>query len=128
MSIDKFQGSRYNKPKTKALVKVGGQQQSEKLPILNLLQSNQSLLTNNQRTLLSKLLNDYNESKMLLLSQHLIDTHDTLQSNYGIYAALVEQYFISLYETTEAYLCSNDDFRHLSSHDRSIILRCAADK
>ncbi|CAF4777391.1 unnamed protein product, partial [Rotaria sp. Silwood2] len=64
---------------------------------------------------------------MILWSQRLIDKHDILQSNFRIFAALVEEHLVSIYETTGAYLRSNDDLRHLSPDDRSIILRNAAD-
>jgi hypothetical protein len=45
----------------------------------------------------------------------------------NIYQALVEEFLVSIYETTGAYIHSNDDLRKLSSDDRSIILRTAAD-
>ncbi|CAF4933113.1 unnamed protein product, partial [Rotaria sp. Silwood1] len=96
-------------------------------PTLNLLRKDQSLLTSNQWTLLTNLFHCYKESQILPFSQRLIDTHDVLQSNYVIYQALVDDFLGSIYKTVEAYLCSNDDFRKLSSNDRSIMLRSAAD-
>ncbi|CAF3592572.1 unnamed protein product [Rotaria sp. Silwood1] len=98
-----------------------------KFPTLNLLRKDQSLLTSNQWTLLTNLFHCYKESQILPFSQRLIDTHDVLQSNYVIYQALVDDFLGSIYKTVEAYLCSNDDFRKLSSNDRSIMLRSAAD-
>ncbi|CAF1338456.1 unnamed protein product, partial [Rotaria sordida] len=97
------------------------------LPTLNLLQSDQSLLTTNQWTLLTNLFHRYKESQILPLCERLIDTHDASQSNYAIYKVLLEEFLVSLYETAGLYLRSNDDFRKLSSDDRSIILRNAAD-
>ncbi|CAF4625090.1 unnamed protein product, partial [Rotaria sp. Silwood2] len=97
------------------------------IPTLNLLQSDQSLLTTNQWTLLSNLCNCYNESNMILWSQRLIDKYDILQSNYVSFTALIEEHLESIYETAGAYLRFNDDLRHLSSDDRSIMLRSAAD-
>ncbi|CAF1544868.1 unnamed protein product, partial [Rotaria sordida] len=97
------------------------------LPTLNLLQSDQSLLTTNQWTLLTNLFHCYKESQILPFCQRLIDTHDASQSNYVIYKVLLEEFLVSLYETAGLYLRSNDDFRKLSSDDRSIILRNAAD-
>ncbi|CAF3414702.1 unnamed protein product [Rotaria sp. Silwood2] len=44
-----------------------------------------------------------------------------------MYEALVEEFLVSVYETAGAYLRFNDDLRHLSSNDCSIILRSAAD-
>ncbi|CAF1531726.1 unnamed protein product, partial [Rotaria sordida] len=97
------------------------------LPTVNLLQSDQSLLITNQWTLLTNLLHCYKESQILPFSQRLIDAHDDLKSNYVIYKGLVEEFLVSIYKTVEQYLCFNDDLRKLSSNDRSIILRSAAD-
>ncbi|CAF1250699.1 unnamed protein product [Rotaria sordida] len=127
MSTHKFRESRKIKPKRNILVKVQVQNQPEKLPTLNLLQSDQSLLTTNQWTLLTNLFHCYKESRILPFSQRLIDIYDASQSNYVIYKELVEEFLVSLYETAGTYLRSNDDLRKLSSDDRSIILRNAAD-
>ncbi|CAF4065846.1 unnamed protein product [Rotaria sp. Silwood2] len=124
MNTDKPQASRQTKSKTNALVKV---HQPTRLPTLNLLQSDQSLLTKNQWILLTNLFNCYKESQVLPFTQRLRETHYTLQSNYVIYKAIAEEFLISLYKTTGAYLCSNDDLRKLSSNDRSVILHSAAD-
>jgi hypothetical protein len=64
---------------------------------------------------------------MLSFAQRLIDTHETSKFTSNIYEALVEEFLVSIYETTGVYLRSNDDLRKLSSDDRSIILRTAAD-
>ncbi|CAF3549587.1 unnamed protein product [Rotaria sp. Silwood1] len=126
MTNDKLRSSRHNKPKTNALVKKQLQYQAKKLPTLNLLSSDQSLLTTDQWTLLRNLFNCYQESHILPFSQRLIDAHDVAQSNYMIYPTLVDEFLASIYKTAEIYLCSNDDLRKLSSDNRYIILHSAA--
>ncbi|CAF3128610.1 unnamed protein product [Rotaria sp. Silwood2] len=127
MSIDKIQASRQTKPKTNTLIKKKVQHQPETLSTLNLLKSDQSILTINQLTLLSNLFNCYKESQILPFTQRLTDTHIVSEFTCAMYEALVEEFLVSVYETAGAYLRSNDDLRHLSCHDRSIILRSAAD-
>ncbi|CAF1367883.1 unnamed protein product [Rotaria sordida] len=118
MDIEKFRASRQSEPKRRCLVK---------LPTLNLLRSDQSLLTTNQWTLLSNLCNSYNESQILPFSERLTHIHDTSQFSCRAYTVLIEEFLASIYETTRTYLCSNDDLRRLSGDDRSVILRSAAD-
>ncbi|CAF4681658.1 unnamed protein product [Rotaria sp. Silwood2] len=64
---------------------------------------------------------------MILWGQRLIDKYDILQSNYVTFTALIEEHLETIYETAGTYLRFNDDLRHLSSDDRSIIVRSAAD-
>ncbi len=98
------------------------------MPTLNLLQSDQSsLLTTDQWTLLSNLINCYKESPILPFTQRLIDTHNVSQFPSVFYTELVEDFFVSVYEAAATYLRSNDDIRKLSTDDRSIILHNAAD-
>jgi len=123
MSTDLFRASIKDKSIGKTLVNIQVQHKLEQLPILNLLQSDQSLLTTSQWTLLSNLCNGYNESKLFSLGQRLIDTHD-VNANYQ---TLVQEFIASIYETTGTYLRSNDDFYKLSSDDRSIMIHNAAD-
>ncbi|CAF5010240.1 unnamed protein product, partial [Rotaria sp. Silwood1] len=127
MTTDKLQSTRHNKPKTNALAKKQVQYQPTKLPTLNLLSSDQSLLTTDQWTLLRNLFNCYQESQIIPFSQRLIDTYDIAQSNYITYQTLVDEFLASIYKTAEIYLCSNDDLRKLSSDNRYVILRSAAD-
>ncbi|CAF3596655.1 unnamed protein product [Rotaria sp. Silwood1] len=126
MTTDKLQSTRHNKPKTNALAKKQVQYQPTKLPTLNLLSSDQSLLTTDQWTLLRNLFNCYQESQIIPFSQRLIDTYDIAQSNYITYQTLVDEFLASIYKTAEIYLCSNDDLRKLSSDNRYIILHSAA--
>ncbi|CAF4224075.1 unnamed protein product, partial [Adineta steineri] len=123
MTTDKFRASR----STKSLVKIEPRNQSEKLSILNSLKPNHSLLTSSQWTLLSDLYNTFDESQLSLLGKSLVDTHNSLQPTNVTYQKLVENYLLSLYETTGRYLRLNDDICKLSFTDRSIVLRNAAD-
>ncbi|CAF1403666.1 unnamed protein product [Adineta steineri] len=118
MTTEKFRSPRPTKTKTKSLVK---------LSIFNSLKPDHSLLTTSQWTLLSNLYNNYDESQVLLLGKSLVDTHNSLQPMNATYQRLVENYLLSLYETTGRYLRSNDDICKLSFSDRSILLRNAAD-
>ncbi|CAF2928236.1 unnamed protein product [Rotaria sp. Silwood2] len=98
---------------------------SQKVPTLNLLQSDKSLLTTNQWTLLTNLFYCYDESQLFQCSQRFTDAHNDLQSNYVISPALVDDLVVAIYNTVKSYLCSNDDIRKLSFNDRSMIL-CSA--
>ncbi|CAF3523541.1 unnamed protein product [Rotaria sp. Silwood1] len=127
MKTEKFRASRKSKSTINTLCKIQVQHQSDRLPTLNLLQSDQSLLTIDQWTLLTNLYHCYNESQILPFTQRLVDKYDSSISNYMIYKVFVEEFLVSIYETAGTYLRSNDDLRKLSSDDRSIILRTAAD-
>jgi hypothetical protein len=87
----------------------------------------QSLLSTNQWILLSNLCNGYKETQLLSIGQRLIDTHDVIQFDNGIYQTLVQEFLASIYETTGTYLRCNDDLCKLSYNDRSIMLHNAAD-
>ncbi|CAF3522024.1 unnamed protein product [Rotaria sp. Silwood1] len=127
MKTEKFRASRKSKSTINTLCKIQVQHQSDRLPTLNLLQSDQSLLTIDQWTLLTNLYHCYNESQILPFTQRLVDKYDSSISNYMIYKVFVEEFLVSIYETAGTYLRSNDDLRKLSSDDRSIILRTAGD-
>jgi len=139
MSIDMFRASIQKRMKTNGptntttspimntLVRVEKQHQPERFSTLNLLQSDTSLLTTSQWTLLSNLIHGYNESNLLLIGQHLTNVSNALQSTKVIYQTLMEEYMATIYTTTGIYLRSNDDLCKLSSNDRSILLRSAAD-
>ncbi|CAF1556575.1 unnamed protein product [Adineta steineri] len=96
----------------------------DRLPTLNLLQSDTSLLTTNQWTLLSNLYHTYEETQILSIGQYI---HKTLQLNNVVYQTIIDKYLACIYETTGTYLQLNGDLRKISSNDRSIILRSAAD-
>lgn len=94
---------------------------------MNLLQSDQSLLTTDQWTLLTNLFHCFKESSMLSSAQVLVDMHDSLQFSYNIYETLIEGFLASLYEAVSNYLQQNDDLRRLPFDERSIMLRSAGD-
>ena len=64
---------------------------------------------------------------MLPFTQLLIKEHNTVQFSHPTYDTLVEKFLTSVYEAAGAYVRSNDDLRKLSTDDRSVILRSAAD-
>ncbi|CAF0866238.1 unnamed protein product [Adineta steineri] len=97
------------------------------LSVLNSLKPDHSLLTTSQWTLISNLYNSFDESQLSLLGKSLVDTHNSLQPMNVTYQKLVENYLLSLYETTGRYLRLNDDICKLSFTERSIVLRNAAD-
>ena len=98
------------------------------MPTLNLLQSDKSLLTTNEWTLLSNLFNCYQESKQSSIAQRLINAQKVIQSSNDVIHEIVVQEWPSCgYETTGTYLRLNDDLCKLSSNDRSIMLYNAAD-
>jgi hypothetical protein len=84
-------------------------------------------LTTDQWTLLSNLFHCYNEYQVLPFTQRLIDAHNAAKSTYMMYELLVDEFLVSVYETTGMYLRSNNDIHKLPSNDRFIILRNAAD-
>ncbi|CAF1025237.1 unnamed protein product [Adineta steineri] len=127
MTTDRFRPSRSTKSKTTSLVKVESRNQLEKLSILNSLKPDHSLLTSSQWTLLSNLYNGYDQSQLFLIGKSLVDTHNSLQPMNVTYQKLIENYLLSVYETTGEYLRLNDDICKLSFNDRSIVLRNIAD-
>jgi hypothetical protein len=84
-------------------------------------------LSSSQWILLSNLINGYQESNLLSIGRCLINTHNVLQPTNVIYQSLVKEFLTSIYTTAGTYLRSNEDICNLSSHDRSLILRGAAD-
>ena len=93
---------------------------------MSLLESDKSLLTSNQWTLLSNLLNCYNDYKLLLYGQRLMDACNNLQFTNIIDPILIGEYLSSIYDTTGIYLHSNYDICQLPFDDRTILLRGAA--
>ncbi|UJR13887.1 hypothetical protein I4U23_000894 [Adineta vaga] len=128
MTTDKFCSFQHTKRKIKTSKKEQISHHIEIFPTLNLLQSDISLFTSDQWTLLSNLNNIYQESQLLSICQHLVDTHKFCRSNDISFPRLVENFLISLYETTGIYLYKNGDFHDLSFDDRSLLLHSAADK
>ncbi|CAF1086886.1 unnamed protein product [Rotaria sordida] len=109
------------------LQKIQEQKQLQRLPTLNLLQSDNSTLHTNQWTLLSNLFYNYDESKLLLIGQQLMNENNLEKSMISINSRLSKQFFMTTYETSGAYLNSNGDLRRLSSDNRNAFLRTAAE-
>ena len=78
-------------------------------------------------TLLSNLIHIYQETKLLATGQQLMALGNSMESTPLIYEQRVLHFLASVYQTSGDYLHANGDLRQLSSNDRSIILRSAAD-
>ncbi|CAF1179958.1 unnamed protein product [Rotaria sordida] len=91
---------------------------SSKVPSLNLLQSDKSLLTQNQWRLIFNLCNVCNESNLFSTGQLLFNTYYDSKSTNIVDETLMNEFLVSVYETVRTYLHLNDD--------RSIILHSAA--
>ncbi|CAF3623845.1 unnamed protein product [Rotaria sp. Silwood1] len=118
MSTDMFRAPRQTKPKSISLVIAQIKDQPER----EILQSDRSLLTTDQWTLLSNLFHIYNESQLSSIGQCLIDTSAVLQSTNISCQSLMQEFLTCIYETTGTYLRFNDDLRKLSFDNRSITL------
>ena len=94
---------------------------------MNLLQSDQSLFSTSEWTLLSNLIHIYQETKLLAVGQQLLALGNSMESTPLIYEQRVLHFLSSIYQTSGDYLHANGDLRQLSSNDRSVILRSAAD-
>ena len=94
---------------------------------MNLLQSDQSLFITSEWTLFSNLIHIYQETKLLAVGQQLVALGNSMESNPLIYEQRVFHFLASIYQTSGDYLHANRDLCRLSSTDRSIILRSAAD-
>ncbi|CAF1118480.1 unnamed protein product [Rotaria sp. Silwood1] len=103
------------------------QNQPHRLPTLNLLQSDNSTLNANQWTLLSNLFHSYDESKLLLIAQQLMNENNLGKSMKSIDSTLPTQFFMKAYETTGDYFNSNNDLRRLSLDNCYTFLRNAAE-
>ncbi|CAF1203909.1 unnamed protein product [Rotaria sordida] len=88
------------------------------VPSLNLLQSDKSLLTQNQWRLIFNLCNVCNESNLFSTGQLLFNTYYDSKSTNIVDETLMNEFLVSVYETVRTYLHLNDD--------RSIILHSAA--
>ena len=95
---------------------------------MNLLQSDQSLFSTSEWALFSNLIHIYQETKLLAVGQQLVALGNSMESTPLIYEQRVFHFLSSIYRTSGEYLQANGDLCRLSSHDRSIMLRSAADR
>ncbi|CAF1634452.1 unnamed protein product [Adineta ricciae] len=124
MTTDKFRAPIIRRPNKSVLVS----RQVQKLPSRNLLDADQSLLDTSQWTLLSNLLNTFQECEIFSISQRLCDTHHLTDYSNEKYQSLIDDFVSCTYKTTEKYLRMNHDFSKLPFDDRAIVLRNAAHK
>ena len=94
---------------------------------MNLLRSDNSTLDSNQWTLLSNLVYNYDEKKLLSIAEQFMNETNVIQPLTTIDPTLPKEFFMKAYETSERYLRSNHDLCTLSSNERSDFLRNAAD-
>ncbi|CAF4226227.1 unnamed protein product, partial [Rotaria sordida] len=117
------------KPASSKLVPVISQknEQSLKLPTLNLLDQDRSLLTTDQWTLLSNLISSYDEYNALVVAKDFVQSINNLhpRPRFNVNATKVVEIVIILCQTTEPFIRSNHDFASLFHHDYSIVLRGA---
>ncbi|CAF1546878.1 unnamed protein product [Rotaria sp. Silwood1] len=109
------------------LIKLSKRNEIKMLPTLNLLLSDTSLMTNSQWNVLSNLIHNYDESKLLITCQRLINEDEYNKSLKPINEASITEFFSLLFETIDVCLRSNGDLCSLSSDDRSILLRTGSD-
>lgn len=92
------------------------------LPTTNLLQSDDLVLTAEQWSLITNLIYSYDERKLIVLARQFLDSTDPTN-----HQALVNEFFMKIYEMTGIYIRSNSDFRLLSPDDRSAFVRNIAE-
>ena len=78
-----------------------------------------SELNSNELALLSNLIYNYDEQKLLSIAQEFLNQSDNV--------TLANEFFRNLYATSGEYIRSNDDLRTLSPDDRSVFLCNLAD-
>ncbi|CAF1208114.1 unnamed protein product [Rotaria sordida] len=110
-----------------ALVPVRSRQneQSIKLPTLNLLDQDRSLLTTDQWNLLSNLIHSYDEHNALTFAKNFVNEINSLHPKlrFKIDSAKTVEISKILCQTAEPFIQSNHHFASLPLHNRSIILR-----
>lgn len=88
-----------------------------------------SLLTNEQRSLLTNLMNNYDLPKLLLMAEELNgeESRTPAVCSAPVNQALVQNFIQGLYRAAGMAFRSNGDFRALSFADRSVLLATAVD-
>ncbi|UJR24087.1 hypothetical protein I4U23_027054 [Adineta vaga] len=132
MSTDMFRSSRVTKRK---LEEASSDIVSWKtrLPLkvrsLNLLDNDQSLLTNEQWILLTNLIHSYDERNIVLAGKEFLNELDRSHPKlrFRMSSKRILEICGLIYKQTEPFIRSNRDFNSLSNYDRSIVLRGAVD-
>ncbi|CAF1436923.1 unnamed protein product [Rotaria sordida] len=117
------------KPASSKLVPVISEknEQSLKLPTLNLFDQDRSLLTTDQWALLSNLIHSYDKHNALVVAKDFAQSINNLhpRQRFKVNAIKVVEIVIILCQTTEPFIRSNHDFASLFHHDYSVVLRGA---
>ncbi|CAF3349885.1 unnamed protein product [Rotaria socialis] len=96
MTTDKFRPSRQIKPKTIISLRLQARCQPERLPTLTLLQSDKSILTNDEWVFFTNLFNYFKECPVFSIAQQLIRMPDGFQSSYRIYSENNSLYYSNM--------------------------------
>lgn len=96
---------------------------------MNLLDKDQSILTNEQWNLLSNLIHSYDETSALPIAKNFIQELDSKPAKirFKITVEQVMELSNLFYQRTEPFILSNQDFHSLPIDDRSIVLHGAID-
>jgi len=92
------------------------------LPTLNLLEANQSTLTNDQWNLFSNLMLYYDEHSSLSLAERFISQQNILPIKLRFKYRSINEFLLSIFAKVQLLFEKNPDFISLYSHDRSILL------
>ncbi len=105
------------------------QGKTQQLPTLNLLEKDQSLLSTDQWTQISNLIHSYDEHSSLAIIKNYMNEFDRLppKLRFKINIEKIYEIVTIVYQATETFIRSNQDFASLSSDDRSIVLHGAVD-
>ena len=96
-------------------------------PTTNLLQASSSVLDATDWTLLSNLIDTYDDAPILSIAQQFIDSNRILLDPEATNRALVREFFVKIYEASSRFICSNADLCQIFSANRSNFLRSAAE-
>ncbi|CAF3442415.1 unnamed protein product [Rotaria sp. Silwood1] len=94
-----------------------------KIPTLNLLQSDQSILTLDQWNLLSNLVHCFDENSGYTFVERFIEEQNRLPLKLRFKHSLVYDFFTSMMGNVQIAFEKNRDFLSLSRHDRITLLR-----
>lgn len=86
------------------------------------MQTNDSILTADQWSLINNLIYSYDERKLLVIAQQFLDSTD---ANH--HRIVFNEFFMKIYEITGIYIRSNSDFCSLFPDDRSAFVRNIAE-
>ncbi|UJR23911.1 hypothetical protein I4U23_026883 [Adineta vaga] len=99
----------------------------EQIPTLNLLQSDQSILSIEQWNLLSNLIHSFDQYSGYSYVLNFIQEQNTLPLKLRYRYSAVSEFFTSMMNQIQCVFEKNRDFLSLSTNDRTILLRITAE-